>query len=272
MNKPFGRKVVAFRNANRLIAFLLLSYQSMNAMADSAKEGKAFAEQLHGQGYRNQENVINEMQQGCGQQPQNQHSEAQACELKTLFDGHYDNGDKEDVLKSHFAQKNTEAVQHKHPNQPALGDAEKLLKEKHRFHISAESDVFKNYEAITKAVVDDKSQAELFEKGSKPVQPKSPLEDKIVTCRKGVPPELQTCVKTLIVKAVPQEDLIKTVTAHFTAQCYNLVTFSINLKTGKIDVSQCENAGPTNLSVDHPIGEPDYPARTTIPNFNFLKP
>ncbi len=264
MSKLFGREVATFRNTNRLMAFLLLTCQSINVTADSAKEGKAFAEQLHGQGYRAQENVVNEMQQGCASKPESQHLQPQACELKTLFDGHYDTGDKEDVLKSQLAKKNSDADQYKNLNQPTFEDAEKLLKEKHRFHISPESDVFKKYKMITETVSDDKSQAELFEKGSKPVQSKSPLEDKIVTCRKGVSPELRTCVKKLIVKAIPQPDLVKTVTAHFTAQCYNLVTFNVNLKTGKISVSQCENQHHLNTSVDNSIGEPDYPDRTTI--------
>lgn len=264
MNKPFDGNRIIFKNAKQLIAFLLLTCQSINTMAGSSEEGKSFAEQLHSQGYRNQENVINTMQQECGQNAQNQHLQPQACELQALFDGHYDTGDKEDILKSQLAKKNNAASELSQPNQPTFGDAEKLLKEKHRFQISAESDVFKKYRAISGTVADDKSQAEFFEKGSKPVQPKSPLEDKIVRCRKGVSPALRTCVKKLVVKAIPQADLVKNVTATFTARCYNLVTFSINLKTGKINVSQCENPGPTNLSVDHPIGEPDYPARTTI--------
>ncbi len=263
MNKPFDENRV-IKNARRLIAFLLLSCQSINTMAGSSEEGKSFAEQLHSQGYRNQETVINTMQQECGQNAQNQHLQPQACELQALFDGHYDTGDKEDILKSQLATKNNTAPQQPHPNQPTLGDTEKLLKEKHRFHISPESDVFKKYQAITKTVVDDKSQAELFEKGSKPIESKSPVEDKIVSCRKSIPPELRSCVKKLVVKAVPQPDLVKNVTAYFTARCYNLVTFGINLKTGSISVSQCENQGPVNVSVDNPIGEPPYPTRTTI--------
>ncbi len=252
------------KNARQLIAFLLLSCQSINTMANVTEDAKSFAEQLHSHGYRDEQNTINTMQQGCANQAQNQHSQPQACELQTLFEGHYDAGDKEDILKSELAKKNNTASQLAHPNQPTLGDAEKLLKEKHRFHISTESDVFKKYQAITKTVVDDKSQAELFEKGLQSTESKSSLEDKIVTCRKGVPSELRTCVKKLIVKAVPQPDLVKNVTAYFTARCYNLVTFGINLKTGSISVSQCENQGPVNVSVDNPIGEPDYPARTTI--------
>ena len=59
MNKPFDGNRIIFKNAKQLIAFLLLTCQSINTMAGSSEEGKSFAEQLHSQGYRNQENVIN---------------------------------------------------------------------------------------------------------------------------------------------------------------------------------------------------------------------
>jgi len=264
MNKPFGEKVAAFKKANRFVAFLLLACQSIDAAPNPTEEGKFFAEQLHKQGYSNQQDAINAMQQGCANQPQNQHSEVQACELKTLFEGHYDNGDKEDVLKAHFAKKNNETSQHKSPNQPTQSDAEQLLKQKHRFQIASDSPLFKKYQEITETVADDKAESELLKQGDLVVESKSSLEDTLVKCRKGVAPELKTCIKKLIVKAIPQEDVVKTVTAYFTAQCYNLVTFSINLKTGTINVSQCENQHHLNISVDNPIGEPDYPERTTI--------
>ncbi len=264
MNKRFNSQRLIFKNAKRLMTFLLLSAQSLNTTANPADDAKLFAEGFREFESKNQMEAINEMQRGCASQPQNQHLEPQACELKTFFDGHYDSGDKEDILKSHFAKKNSATSQTPHMSQPTLKDMEALLKEKHRFQIAADDPLFKTYQAITETVPDEKNKAEILGKGLTPAEPKSLLEDKIVRCRKGVSSTLRSCVKKLVVKALPQPDLVKTVTAYFTARCWNEVTFNINLKTGKINVSYCQNPGHQNLSVDNPIGEPDYPERTTV--------
>ena len=232
------------------------------ALAATAEEGQDFAKQLHNRGYSDQSHEMNTLQQAYGQKPENQHLHSQNGDLSATFEGNFDSGKKdEDPLKSYLWKKTIEASKNTPSTQPTGGDAELFLKQKHRFQISSDDALFKRYDEISQSAL--KTESDLFQPGQS-VKSTSTLKDKIVTCRQGVAPELRTCTKHLVVTAAPQEPLVKTVTAYFTARCYNLVTFSIDLKAGKIGVSQCENQGSVNVSVIDPIGEPEQPDKTTV--------
>jgi len=231
--------------------------------ADLEAEGKMFAKQLHDKGYQDQSAEINSMQHQFSQKPENQSLSSQIDELSKTFEGNFDSSKKDDDrLKHYFGQKTRDTAQNKQPNQPGLGEVEEYAKQKHRFEIAKDDVLFKKYQEITESKIDDKEG--VFQKGNLPSPLDTILTDKIVTCRQGVAPQYHTCTKRLKIRAIPQPPVVKTVTAAFTAQCYNLVTFNLDLKTGKIGVSQCENKGTENVSIIDPIGEPDYPDKTTI--------
>jgi hypothetical protein len=124
-----------------------------------------------------------------------------------------------------------------------------MFQQKHRWHVSEKDPLFHVYDKVSKEEEAIKQGYDIPD-----FREKTRAEDQILTCREGAIGNTQTCTKRLIVRAIPQPNIVKNVTAHFTARCYNLVTFSINLVTGNITVSQCENAGPMELDVDKPIG------------------
>lgn len=231
--------------------------------ASPESEGRDFAKTLHNRGYQDASNEINSLKQQASQNPNCQNTQSKTSELEKTFEQNFDQGKKgDDPLKSYFGQKNVEAGQHKKTNQPTVADAEQLLKQKHQFKISGDDPLLKKYQEVSDKTLNDKEA--VFQKGQPPVQPVPALTDKTVTCRQGVAPTFKSCVKRLKTKLVPQEPLVKRVSAYFTARCYNYGVFAINLKTGKIDLSQCENYGIVNTTVDNPIGEPDYPDRVTV--------
>jgi hypothetical protein len=236
---------------------LLLLFE--RCFANPEADGKAFAEMLQQRPLLEQQSTLEDLRR----QSDSSTLETQTSTLERLFESQFDVGKKgEDPLKSSLATQTLEASQRQPANQPRLGDAEHLLKQKHRFKISPEDTVFKKQQAISKADFEDG--AGLFQKGQPVEAPLPVLQEKILTCRQSAKPEPRTCIKRLVITAAPQASLVKTVTAHFTARCYNLVTFSINLKTGQIGVHQCENQGPVSVYVTNPIGEPELPAQTTI--------
>lgn len=233
------------------------------AMANYDQEGQAFGEQLLHKGFENAEGSLNEMSREWAKQPGNSEYAARTESLQSSFETNYDTGKKgQDPLKGHFAQKNLEATKNKSENQPSLGDAENLLKQKKRFKISPEDEIFKRYQEVSNASVEDEEG--VFQKGQPPQETAPQLKDRIVTCRQSAAPTSHSCVKRLFIKAVPQTPIVKTVTAYFTARCYNLVSFIINLKTGQVGVHQCENQGPVKVYVTDPMGEPELPEQTTI--------
>jgi len=242
---------------------VVLSIWCMTLKADLESDAKAFAKQLHDRGYQDSSAEINSMQHQFSQKPENQSLSSQIDELSAAFEGDYDSGKKDDDrLKSYFGQKTKDAAQNKQPNQPNLGEVEEYAKQKHHFEIAQDDVLFKKHQAISESEMDTKDG--VFQKGIPAPSLNTAVSDKVVTCRQGVAPEYHACTKHLKIRAIPQPPVVKTVTAAFTAQCYNLVTFNIDLRTGKIGVLQCENKGAENVSIDDPIGEPDYPDKTTI--------
>jgi len=240
-----------------------LSLWGIALKADLEFDAKVFAKQLHDKGYQDSSAEINAMQHQFSQKPENQSLSSQIDELSRTFEGNFDSGKKDDdKLKSYFGQKTRDAAQNKQPNQPGLGETEEYAKQKHRFEIAQDDALFKKHQKISESDIDIKGG--VFQKGN-PSQPSNTaVSDKIITCRQGVAPQYHTCTKRLKIRTIPQPPIVKTVTAYFTAQCYNLVSFNLDLKTGSIGVYQCENKGSVNVAIDNPIGEPDYPDKTTI--------
>jgi len=240
---------------------LLIVLIASAVFASFEEEGRQLGQSLLNQGYENKEADLNDIKNQLNQNLNNSHFASQNAELSHTFESHYDSGKKnEDPLKDYFARKNLEAAQTKTANQPTLGEAQNLSKPKHHFKISENDAVFKKHEVISNAPLENTG----FQP-SKIIQESKPaLKEQIVTCRQSARPTTHTCVKRLVLSTVPQAPIVKTVTAYFTARCYNLVTFSINLNNGQIGVYQCENPGPITVSVDNPIGEPELPGQTTI--------
>ncbi len=199
-------------------------------------------------------------------------------EVSNMFNENVDAAQKAgDSIRSNLnssVNEHNKTHQNKNGSIPSISEVEELLNQKHHYRLSETDSVFVGHknvqednslkmDSITKNVNTQvgTNSGECNARSDKELKEAS---EKIVTCREGGLGTIQACTKQLILKAVPQEPLVKMVTANFTARCYNLVSFGVNLKTGKITVSQCENPGPQNLSVDNPIGEPDYPDKTTV--------
>lgn len=266
MNNKRPHHPITSRRAPRCGWFLVGVLFASSTLA-TQPEGKAFGAWLQTQpsAQQNPTETLTEMQSALGANTTHAPFEQQQRELSRTFEFHYEAGKKgEDPLKSYFGSKNLQAARNpSRAGHPVLHDAEQLLKPKHRFAIGADDPLLKQHQVISNLPLETSEKA-LLSQGQPAESPPPALEPTIVTCKQSVPPSLQTCAKRLVITAVPQEPITKTVTAHFTARCYNLVTFGIHLKTGAISVSQCENPGPVNLSVDNPIGEPEIPEQTTI--------
>ena len=231
---------------------------SIHVRANMEEEAKGFAKQLQSQGYEDKSSDITDMKKSF---TQNESPE----EVQQNFESHFDNGKKdEDPIKTYLDRKTVKTAQQKLPHQPNLREMEEYAKKKHDFHFTENDPLFKKYQEIPEGNLIEQRQAPLFQKGQPPAQSAIAPAGQLFTCRQGVLPEYRSCTKRLVVKAIPQAPITKTVTAYFAARCYNLVTFGINLKSGVINVYQCENQGPTHVLVDNPLGEPDYPEKTTI--------
>lgn len=232
---------------------------NINVRANVEEEAKGFARQLHQQGYEDKSSDITDMKKSF---TQNEPPE----ELQQSFESKFDSGKKdEDSIKTYLDRKTVKTAQQKSPNQPSLGEMEEYAKKKHDFHFNENDPIFKKYQEISEGNLIEESGPSFFEKGQPLTQSAIAPTEQLFTCRQGVTPEYRSCTKRLVVKAIPQAPITKTVSAYFAAQCYNLVTFWINLKSGDISIHQCENPGPGRyVSVDNPLGEPDYPEKTTI--------
>lgn len=241
---------------NKLNIGLILWILFESALANPEQEAKALAESLQQKPSLDQQKMLEELRQSSDKK-----IEAEVDGLQSLFNIEGDVGKKgEDPLKSSLGKKQLESAQKSHPNLPSLSEAEGLLKQKHRFKIADTDPIFNKAQEISKTELGDKES--IFQINQPSALPEA--KEKIVTCRQSVKPELKNCVKRLVLTATPQPPIVKDVTAYFVKQCYNLVSFGINLKTGAISVSQCTNAGPQNIYVTNPIGEPPLPNQTTI--------
>ena len=118
-------------------------------MANYEQQGQAFGEQLLNQGFGDGQDTLNEMGNEWNKQ---ENHVTQTEELKSSFSSSFDTGKKgEDPLKGYFSHKSLEASKNKASNQPSLGDAETLLKQKHRFKISPDDPLFKRQKEICEA-------------------------------------------------------------------------------------------------------------------------
>jgi hypothetical protein len=196
-------------------------------------------------------------------------------DVSSMFDDNVDTGKREgDSIRSNLSKRvNEHNKSHQDKNGSALGisEVEGLFLKKHNYKLSETDSVFMGHKSVQEeykieadSITDNGKTKFGAHFSNRTSQDEKEAQEKIMTCREAGLGTVEPCTKQLILKAVPQDPIVKTVTAYFTAQCYNLVTFSVNLKTGKIGVSQCENKHHENTSVDNPIGEPDYPDKTTV--------
>ena len=196
-------------------------------------------------------------------------------DLSSMFDENVDTGKREgDSIRSNLSKRvNEHNKSHQDKNGSALGisEVEGLLLKKHNYKLSETDSVFMGHKSVQEeykieadSITDNGKTKFGAHFSNRTSQDEKEAQEKIMTCREAGLGTIEPCTKQLILTAVPQDPIVKTVTAYFTAQCYNLVTFSINLKTGDIGVSQCENQHDKKVSVDDPIGEPDYPDKTTV--------
>lgn len=258
--KPYYKGLSSMKT--KIMLSLLLSLLASILFATPEQQGRELGQLLHTKGYNQSGVEIENIKQSFIEKPENKAFKDHHTNLSAEFESQFDNSKKgEDPLKSRFAKKNKEALQHKVPNSANLAEVEYYAKQKRAFHLNENDLLFKKYQEISERNFTEPS----FLQQEQPlVQAKVSSSEQLFTCRQGVEPLYHSCTKRLIIKAIPQASITKTVTASFTAQCYNLVTFGINLKSGNINVYQCENPGFQSVSVDNPIGEPDYPEQTTI--------
>lgn len=219
--------------------------------AQGTEEAKAFAEQmLQRQALPSNGSLLNQQNLPCppGHDPA-------LSNIQSVYIENMDKGLKNaDPIKHQLHQKTQSAEQK--PNQPSLTEVENLLKQKHRWHVNADDPLFSQDKKVAQEVLINPQQ-------DIPSMDKKVERERIITCREAAPGKEESCVKKLTVVAIPQDPIVKTVTASFTAQCFNTATFSIDLKSGNITVSNCHNSGPKNLSIENPIGTVDYPQHTT---------
>jgi hypothetical protein len=248
---------------SRLLKYLIFFtlFEGENCLANLSEIGQDFGVKL----LERQNNVSNDKEFNerlnalpgfqSYQQGGKSEEDKQNVQYLKAMEGHFsaniDRGEKNtDIVKSEVSKLNAQKLNNAvHSTSPSLNQAEALLKQKHRWHIHANDPLLYVYDKISgeeKAIKQGYDIPDL--------RTKTQAEDQILTCREGAIGHTQTCTKRLMVRAIPQPDIVKQITAHFTARCYNLVTFSINLATGNIAVSQCENPGSMKLNVDNPIG------------------
>lgn len=197
----------------------------------SEQEGRALGELLQKKGFEDRELDFNQMKQQLSQQPGNAHLERQQAELSSGFESHFDAGKKnEDPLKGYFAHKGLEATKNKSETQPNLGDAEHLLKQKHRFKISLEDAVFKKQQEISKTNLEGGE--DIFQKGQLPESPIPVLKDKIMTCRVGVTGQEKLCVKNRVIRLTSPS--IRTISVVLAARAFHQVSYTINFANNTI--------------------------------------
>ncbi len=240
---------------------MCLLFLSLRAATDPASEGRALGESLHQKGYSDASPSLGEIEQSLIKNPEQAAFRAKNSHLSTSFEQQAEAGKKdEDPLKSTLAHQTGQRSTQTLTTQPSLKETEDLLKQKHRFSIHA----------LDPVLHPDLTQVDLSEEDLKScnaaicTEKSQQAVPQIVTCRKSPPVSEVACTKRLILTAIPQAPIIKTVTAHFTVQCFNLVSFSINLKTGLIRESQCDSRGPTNYSVIPTLGDDPNLSQATV--------
>jgi len=214
-------------------------------MANYEQQGQAFGEQLLNQGFGDAQSTLNEIGNEWDKQG---NFTQQTEELKSSFGSGYDSGKKgEDPLKGYFSQKTTEASKNKAPNQPSLGDAETLLKQKHRFKISPDDPLFKRQKEICEAEVDKEG---VFKKGQPKV--KAPeLKDKTVTCRVGSAGIEKSCVKNRVINLGSRP--VSSVRFYLGARAHTSTTYTINFATGYVTLVNNYPSGTDYYVGDHTI-------------------
>ncbi len=247
-----------------LIFILFVCHYACIVIAGPKEDGEATAGMLHQKGYRDESASLRHIEADFKKQPENAAFEAQNNALSNTFDEEYDGGRKgEDPLKAHLSEKTVERSTDLKAHQPSLKESQNFVSQKHRFKIADTDPVLDKDTLIKKVLIEHPLDPEgkILKTEAKP---KIPVQPKIIKCRQSAPQSVTPCTKRLVVRAIPQEALVKTVIAHFTAQCLNLVSFSINLKTGHIAPAQCESQGSTNLSVVSPLGDDPNLSKATV--------
>lgn len=176
-----------------LMLFLLLG----RCFANPEQEARQFSERLQQKPSLDQQKLLEELRQSNDKK-----LEAELGGLQSLFEQEGDVGRKgEDPLKASFGKKDLNG---RGPQHPGLKQAEAFLKQKQRFKISYQDPLFKRQREITDAPLTDKT---LIPPAKVAVgsHPKAP----VLTCRQSVKPELKSCIKRLILTAIPQPPIIK---------------------------------------------------------------
>ncbi len=233
-------------------------------LAGPKEEGEATAGMLHQKGYRDESASLRQIEADFKKQPENTAFEGKNNALSNTFKQKYDGSKKgEDPFKAYLSQKTVERASDLKAHQPSLQEAQNFVGQKHHFKIADTDPVLDKDTLIKKVLIEHPldSEGKILKTDAKP---QTPAQPKIIKCRQSAPQSATACTKRLVVRAIPQAPLVKTVTAHFTARCFNLVTFGINLKTGHIGVSQCDNQGPVDLRVTPALGDDPNLSKATI--------
>ena len=245
------------RNGALLLFILFVCHYACIVIAGPKEDGEATAHMLHQKGYRDESTSLKHIEQDFKKQPENATFEAQNNALSNTFNQEYDGGKKgEDPLKAHLSQKTVERAKDLKAHQPSLKESQNFVSQKHRFKI-ADTDPILDKDTVIKKVLIEHPLDPEGKILSPTTKTKTPAQPKIIKCRQSAPQSVTPCTKRLVVRAIPQAPLVKTVTAFFQAQCYQIADFSINLKTGIINIGQCEAQNQTRLLVDNPLGQ--YP-------------
>ena len=195
-------------------------------MANYEQQGQAFGEQLLNQGFGDGQDTLNEMGNEWNKQ---ENHVTQTEELKSSFSSSFDTGKKgEDPLKGYFSHKSLEASKNKASNQPSLGDAETLLKQKHRFKISPDDPLFKRKKEICETEFDKEG---IFKKGQ-PSMKAPEFKDKIVTCRVGSAGVEKNCVKNRVINLGSKP--VSSIRFYLGARAHTSITYTINFATGYV--------------------------------------
>lgn len=198
-------------------------------MATYDQQGQAFGEEMLNQGFGDAEGTLNQMSSEWSKQPGNHAGQTE--ELKSSFESSYDSGKKgEDPLKGYFSQKTVEISKNKTLNQPSVGDAELLLKQKHRFKISPDDPLFKKQKEICDADIETEG---VFQK-EQPAVKAPALKDKIVACRIGSAGIEKSCVKKRVIHLTSPS--IRTLSVVLAVRAFHQVTFTINFASNTISL------------------------------------
>ena len=236
----------------KYIILMMVLLLPTGVTAGYKEQGRELAEKLHAQGFNGGTGEADGIKQRFSENPQNKGIGTQNGELQSVFETHYDSGNKkEDPLKGYFAQKNLQVSQQKHSHQPSLTEAEQSLKQKHRFKIDAQDRVFEKYEAVSNARIEN-SEGILLQSQPKPT-PLLKAEDKTVTCRISAAGEERSCVKKRLIRLVPKPPIIKNINLSLNVSAGGRVRYSVNLITGQVSAgggTWSANVTPQLNSVD----------------------